>query len=377
MAKSWPNVYKQGNGWIVDCGLANGKRVRVYRSTKTKADQEASMFREQRRLEEIGVRDLAPADRLDAARALVLLDGTGISLEELARKAVRSGDKNDILIDDLWEEYLARKQASGLRHKSIISLKSREGQFARDFSGSYLSAIRDHMIETWLDKKKSSPVTWNADLRGVKTLLNYAVKRRYIDRSPAAGVDFVRVRMGPPSVFSVEQAEDVLLWCINKKPEMVPYYALALFGGLRPDEIKRVPSRQINLPDRIITLTDADTKTRMRHVKIQRNLAVWLGRFPVETDRVFWKRYWHDKLVGDLGYGSWPNDVCRKSFISYHLAAFRNLADTVQEAGHRDSKMIFTNYRNTQTLTKEQITSDYSKAYWRITPASVLKKKEK
>jgi len=73
----------------------------------------------------------------------------------------------------------------------------------------------------------------------------------------------------------------------------------------------------------------------------------------------------------------WPNDVCRKSFISYHLAHYRNQHETVQEAGHRDSTMIFTHYRNIKTLDGLQITSDYASGYWKITPVSVRDWKKK
>lgn len=366
--KRWPNIYAQGSGWIVDCGVKDGKRDRKYFAAKSAAEAEAKARRDQRERGRLGALAISDANLMDAVAALRLLAGTGLTLEALARKELERGVKKDLLISDLYAEYLERKTA-GLRPRSIDGIKSREGRFAADLAGVHLRDLSAEHIGQWISKGPANPVSRNAYLRGVRTLLNYAVRQGYTQFNPALAVDFIKTRKLNPFVFSIDQACLVLNWLIKNKPEMVAYYALGLFAGLRPDEAKLITSAQINLPDRLITVPPEVSKTHMRHVHIRENLLQWLKAYPV-SDSVFWKRYHADRMTKELGL-DWPNDVCRKSFISYHLAAFRNQNETVQEAGHRDSTMIFTHYRNIRTLDGLQITSDYAAGYWKITPETV------
>lgn len=374
MSKKRPNVYRQGKGWIVDCGLVDGKRRRIYRSTKAAADRLAAEEQEKSTLEGMGVAALSPPERIDAANALRILAGTGVTLEEMARREIERGaTKTTMLVSELYAEFYAKKKKLGLRAGSLRSIKDRAGRFSKDVDGIYIGDMTGPMIEEWLDRSDVKPVSRNAYLRGIRSMFNYALRQGYISSNPAQRVDFVKERLQQPKVFSPDQATAILSWCIDKKPALVPYYAIAIFAGLRPDEIKRATKAEINLPDRIITVTPDMSKTHMRHVKISDNLFQWLEKYPApKKGPLFWKRYWKDEMVSDLAL-DWPHDVCRKTFISYHLAAFRNQTETIQEAGHRNADMIFTYYRNIQTFTGDQITQDYAKAFWKISPASVKK----
>jgi len=90
--KNWPNTYAQGDGWIVDCGMVDGKRVRKYFRTKTAAQKEAQKKREERSRGMMGALALSDADLMDAVAAKRILAGTGITL----------GRVNTIYIGDLF-----------------------------------------------------------------------------------------------------------------------------------------------------------------------------------------------------------------------------------------------------------------------------------
>lgn len=366
---TWPNIYPQGSGFIVDCGVVDGKRKRLYRSTKTAAKDEAAKQREDRNRGKLGALSISDDDLRDAVTAVRILAGTGISLESLATAEISRGAKSDLMVTDLYEKYLTQKEKVLTRKKSIESIKYREGRFAGDVGGNNVRSLTPENIEAWLEGCNVGPVSYNAYLRGVRTLLTWAVKKGYMTRNPALALDFIKTDQLRPTVFDTEQVFSVLAWCMDHKPDLVPYYAVGFFAGLRPEEIKRMTKAEVNRRGRLITVTEAMSKTHMRHVKIRPTLSAWLKEYPVK-ESIFWKRYWSTKMETGTGI-TWPPDVCRKSFISYHLAAFRNQQDTALEAGHRDTTMLYTNYRNIKTITGQQLTAAYAKKYWKLTPDAV------
>lgn len=100
-------------------------------------------------------------------------------------------------------------------------------------------------------------------------------------------------------------------------------------------------------------------KTRRRRIiPISKNLKAWLqlgGTLPL--DRVDYELAKFRKLAG---IQSWPRNVMRHSFCSYHLALHGSAAQTALAAGHTET-MLFTHYR--ELATKAQ-----AKAFFAIVP---------
>ena len=59
----------------------------------------------------------------------------------------------------------------------------------------------------------------------------------------------------------------------------------------------------------------------------------------------------------------WPENALRHSFASYHLALFKNAADTALQLGHHDSRVTFSHYR-------ELVKPKDAERYWNLRPAS-------
>lgn len=161
---------------------------------------------------------------------------------------------------------------------------------------------------------------------------------------------------------------------------LAPYFALALFAGIRPGpdgELRKLathphrdtPCREaggrslIDLERGVITLTADIAKTgRKRVITIQPNLRRWLVRYglnilPAGHDR-------HIKSVrAALSLG---HDVLRHSFISFHVAAFRSKGDTALQAGNSEA-IIDAHYLNLPTQKEGQ-------AFFGIMPADADEK---
>ncbi len=364
--KRWPNIYPFRTGFIVDCGVINGKRDRKYFPSKTAADREAARRRDERDRGRLGALSISDADLLDAVTAKRILAGTGITLESLARSAVKNVQQTGMTVQDLYTRYLEQRTSSGIRPRSTDGIKAREGKFTEVYGQLALSDLTPEHINEWLSSKNWAPVSKNAHLRGVRSMLNYAVKNGLIEKNPASSLEFVKITLPRPTVFSVKTVDDIMRWLEKNQPKLVPYYAIAFFAGIRPDEARRLGKENIDLSGRIVTVEPESSKTHMRHVDIQPNLHAWLTAYPV-NDSVYWSRKIFRRMIDKLCI-SWGHDVARKSFISYHLAAFRNQNETVMQAGHRSSDMIFTHYRNIQTQDGQRITADYAADYWGIFP---------
>ncbi len=190
-----------------------------------------------------------------------------------------------------------------------------------------------------------------------------STKRRWHFLNPTAGVTARKPEQGSPDVLSLTQAVELMEAVESfQAGALVPYFALALFAGIRPGpdgELRKLavhahrdkPCREaggrplIDLERGVITITADIAKTRRKRVlTVQPNLDRWLKAYGVEIlpDR---HRAGIDKIRKKFALG---HDVLRHSFISYHVAAFRSKGDTALQAGTSEA-IIDAHYLNLPT----------------------------
>jgi hypothetical protein len=141
--------------------------------------------------------------------------------------------------------------------------------------------------------------------------------------------------------------------------KLVPYFSMALFGGIRPAELKKLAHspQLVDLSNEVIRITPEISKTRRsRQIKIRPNLLKWLKRFqgdifPANANRELKNIRKQLKL---------SHDVLRHTFISNHIAMFGSFADCALESGNSE-KIIRDHYLN--VISKPQ-----AKAFWKIEP---------
>jgi integrase len=153
--------------------------------------------------------------------------------------------------------------------------------------------------------------------------------------------------------------------CAQPRGFLVPFFALALFAGIRPDwkhgEISKITPRAIDLATGVIRIEPAVSKTNEKRViAIQPNLRLWLQRYPLEEfppipakniDRVL--REVRQKF--SLGH-----DVLRHTYIYMTVGAFRSVGDAALQAGNSET-VIRRHYLDLKTVAEAD-------AFWRITP---------
>ncbi|MDP9003380.1 MAG: tyrosine-type recombinase/integrase, partial [Verrucomicrobiota bacterium] len=171
--------------------------------------------------------------------------------------------------------------------------------------------------------------TRNSYRRRLSTLFNNARRRGYIDSDPVREVERAGENPEPVGILSVEQTQQ-LLDCAS--PDMVPFWAIGAFAGLRTAEIQRLTWDEVHLDEGFIEVKAAKSKTAARRlITIQANLRAWLEPYRSASGLVcpanIHPRARQDRDRAGIGR-PWPNNALRHSFASYHLAAFADASNS-------------------------------------------------
>jgi hypothetical protein len=189
--------------------------------------------------------------------------------------------------------------------------------------------------------------------------------RRWISGNPAADATRFKIDREQINVLALDQCKALMNYVAEfRGGELVRYFALALFAGIRPDgELRKLAqhSELADLGNRVIRITPMIAKTRKaRQVQIRPNLHKWLTRYPAEILPSNWKPD-VARIRERFGLNVALNhDVLRHTFISMHIGAFKSFADAAIESGNSE-QIIKDSYLNTSSLSQ-------AKAFWKIGP---------
>jgi integrase len=365
--------------WFVD-GRENGKRTR--RFFKTKGEARAYAELKNIELENHGrahvefdsrLRDMAQdcASELQAF-GKTIADATKHYVAHL--KAVERSCTVAALVDEV---IAAKKKACGKKqrpasHDYIVDLNVRLGRFKEQFGDRMVATLTRLEIDDWLtgltDKhgENLSPQSRGNYARALGVAFAYAVKRGYAQENPLKEID-KPTGDTKPGVLTVEQTIRLLE---AASPEILPYFAIGAFAGLRASEIERLDWREIDFEENEIAVNgDGESHKSERHVDMLPNLREWLLPLRKHSCKItpenFRKHF--EEAREAAGIEPWPNNALRHSFGSYHLKHFNNDALTRLQMGHwRDSTVLFANYRRA-------VTRRNAERYWNIRPAPVTK----
>jgi len=138
--------------------------------------------------------------------------------------------------NDAWSKYecLRGRRASAQQLKNV---RMAWNSFA-SFSGRELvgSPTREE-VEEWLAMslaKDCAPATYNHRVNDLSAAMAWLVKRGIVAVNPCTNVDRRKVVRESPTVLLPAQCEAVLRHAEAHAPEWVPWFAVMLFGGVRP-----------------------------------------------------------------------------------------------------------------------------------------------
>ena len=102
-------------------------------------------------------------------------------------------------------------------------------------------------------------MTRNTNRRDAVTLFSFAVKRGYCAENPVVATARAKESSTEVKVLSVEDAQRLLE---KSSPELLPCWAIGLFAGLRPSEIRNLEWNDVDFDDALITVEEWQDRTK-------------------------------------------------------------------------------------------------------------------
>jgi integrase len=229
-----------------------------------------------------------------------------------------------------------------------------------DFAGRAISSITPEELQAHLEARTSGPVAFNGRLRLLTGLWRWAGKppREWCNPDTLKHLERKESVTSEISTLTAKEAATLLATAEKHLPDTVIPFAIALFTGMRMQEIERLKPEDI-APDGITVGQDKSKNKQRRFIHMPDTLAAWLEAYPI-TDCVCppnWHRkekavrrlagwkVWSD-LVPTLPFKKrmqaeppedapeWPQNALRHTAASVALALGKELQTLIFEHGH-------------------------------------------
>ena len=351
--------------YTLDLGVVDGKRKKVQRRKRADLEALRAQYRDEQK--HVGERafELGIDERLDATRALELLDGR-TSLETAAKYYIKhaGGTGSKTTAGELLPLYIETKIQANRRPSTIDQARAFITHFAAAFENVPLCQISAPEILDWLKGSKTHPRAIGPYRAVLHAFFEYARKHGAVATNPVGSIPRPSSERGEIQVFTPDEVSALLSTCSHVCPDLVPYFALGIFAGLRPqNELQNLNWPNVNFQDKVIRVTPATAKNRrQRLVDMSDNLTRWLLPHRENRGTIFWSRRAYRKVRERAGV-TWSSDIMRHTFGSYHLAQSRNAAETSLQMGHTTTDVLFNHYRSL-------VTNEQAERFWNIRPQS-------
>jgi len=299
-------------------------------------------------------RVLSDSKMEDALAAFRFLENNSVdlSLLELARAYVANLPQNSSMpYNKVIRAYLDHAERAGRSSLYIKNLNTYFNSFAKLYGDKLLHEVDRDDVEEWLGVccYGKSAKTYNNYLVSIKALYEFALKKEWLAANPAANLQKLKIVPVEPCVFSVPDLLEVLNYCVEKEwDQELLAFSIQAFAGIRRSEVLALKWRAVGAES--IRVVGSIAKTNKgRGVPILPPLRRILERYPMWCDVACLNDTVVDispdiwdarkaKIRDDLGI-TWGHNQLRHSFVSYRLAATKNIAITAYESGHTPDVM--------------------------------------
>jgi integrase len=339
--------------WRVD-GRINGLRIRKNFKTRAEAGAEKASLEAKAAQTETGVRTaltrLTDEQLHDAETVFRRLSEAPKSLVfyvDFALANYRAPDREQTLAEAV-AAYIAFKTREHDQNLLSISqhhhIRRQLEVLMKSFPGVLVSQLTTLQLTEVCQRGNACPKTIN-NRRGIlHTFFKFAFQKDWVATNPVEKMPHHRIahRRGSAKTLSAEQAAKLMHHVEQiDGGVMVPFFALALFAGIRPcvrnGEIMKLQADHVRLDTGVILIEPEVSKVRMkRNVTIQPNLAAWLTAYPLDRFPIIPKNLKNSRAVVAKSFDL-SHDIMRHTFISMHVAKYRSMGEAALQAGNSES----------------------------------------
>lgn len=355
--------------WVVDFGLVNGVRKRIFCATREEAEQAArARIKDQKAVGDQWA-NLPVQQRTTIMEIVNQIEEAGHTLPGVWEffQNHRPATRVQTPLHEAIAKCLAVKAASNLRPSYLSSMKQILDLFAAGQEKRSVDEFSLGEIEDWIASREGG-AWWRLTLRTrLSVFFSFCKKRKWIEENPCDGLERERIDHGVPSVLTPVQCARLLEAARQISREALPWFVLSMFAGIRSFEIGRLAWKDIDLIRKQVILGSSATKGRRpldrRIVPLSDNAVAWLklgGEVPYHTVN---HRSRIDAIQESAGITPWPQNVLRHTAASYLLAREQDAAKVTLWLGNSD-RMLFAHYR-------DLVTPEASAEFWKIFPRGV------
>jgi len=253
---------------------------------------------------------------------------------------------------DVEQKAICQRQHDAIR----IEMTLFKDYFASPSIGVHsVGDLTEAKLLEYIRKGNAKARTQNNRRALLSTFFKYACTQGWLAANPLAAVKRCRVdhcRGSAPAITSKQAAELMAHVESVHGGALVPFFALCLFAGIRPNgELSKLPAADVRIENDSIIIEPRVSKVNMRRlITIQPNLAAWLEAYPLDKYPIVpsGMKNLRGKLTQIRQQFKLGHDVLRHTFISMHVAKFRSMGDTALQAGNSE-KIIRRHYLNVTT----------------------------
>ena len=354
---------------------ANGRKREHFAKEKDAQKRLKEIKAEQKQFGQ-SVTAMTSTTRADAVAAEKILEGTGLTLVEIARAALEEKRRKESG-KPMAEAVEAFMQSRGDRSgEYLATLKSRAAYISNFFADRTTTSLTVEDCQRMLDglAATSEPGTVRHYRTQLSMFFKFWASRKWIDEdsNPAKKTTTVKVTSQEAAILTPQETATLLSVCHR---DIRPGVILATFCGLRNAEIERLDWKAVDLAQGTVTIGAGIAKTGSRRVcPLPENARAWLAPFAQQSGNV-WpsdptkaRDLWTLSRI-NAGYGPfftdyppalaaqldpktkkprkdlkpWPANALRHSAISYRLALEKDLPKIAYESGN-SPKIIQAHY---------------------------------
>jgi integrase len=358
--------------WMLDY-YEGAKRKRTFHKSRAAAEAARDEIKEQHKHTGQSWLDLTPEERNDLMLVVSESRERKVTIRQVW-EAYKSGKLDAAPIKrctlkDAIVETIKWRRGENLRERYLKELEAYLKKFAIGRNDMFLDQIGVAEIQSWFDGRTEALSTKRANIGRLGSMFDVVWKQGYIKENPCLKLPTVKLRQGPPTIFSPKQAEQILEIAREETPAILPYIVLGMFGGVRPEELEKLKWGDVDAKHGTVTIDVASSKTsRRRVVPLHGTPLKWLkickaggAADLVVPSKVTLRR--HRRKIRDAAKIEWPQDILRHTAGSYLLALHKN-ANSVANMLGNSSRILERHY-------KDLVTETACEEFWALTPQVV------